>query len=164
MLLFEVLEVVEGTTKKRRKIEQKYLNQIQDWATIYNIKKKTVEKLGPWSSTPEETKKKMSEAHKGKKHTKETKKKISLSKKGKKNPNFGKSLPTEIKIKLSKALKGRKQTDEHVEKRISKLRGHVNKQAIINGKKVSKPVYQFDKNGILIAKFSSLTEASLKCN
>jgi len=45
MLLFEVLEVVEGTTKKRRKIEQKYLNQIQDWATIYNIKKKTVERF-----------------------------------------------------------------------------------------------------------------------
>lgn len=74
--LFEVVEVVEGTTYERREVEQKYVDKFWGHPNFLNHKKKVTKTQGPWSSTPEETKRKIGES--SKKHwTPERRKKMS---------------------------------------------------------------------------------------
>lgn len=64
--LFEVLEVVDGPTSRRRSREQHHINQhLENWEMCYNLCRKVIRKQGPWSKTPEETRK----ARKGKRYS-----------------------------------------------------------------------------------------------
>jgi len=83
--LFEVIETIEGTTLKRRTVEQQYVDKFWDDSNFLNHKRKVIQKEGPWSQTPEETRKKISKTRKLKletgeiiptKHTKEHKEKL----------------------------------------------------------------------------------------
>jgi len=125
--LFEVVEVVQGTTRKRRLVEQTYLTKHYDGRKqCYNFLKKTVLKgRVNFSKTPEETRKKMREAKKrffkkhpealermrtnNPMHTPEAKKKSAHSRTGIK-------LTHAHKKNIGKAHKGKKLSEDHKRK------------------------------------------------
>jgi len=114
--LFEVLEVVEGTTDERRKQEQKYIDQYLDnWDQCYNLAKKTRPEQITWSKNPEITKRKKSIILKKRwKDNEEFRKRMS----GENHPFYGKPRLQEVKQSISekaignKRFLGRRHTEE----------------------------------------------------
>jgi len=164
--LFEILEVVEGTTHKRRSVEQKYIDRFWGNPNFLNHKRKVTKTQGPWSSTPEETRKKMRLAKLGKirgPHSEETKKKIGKANSKKKRSEeekqhlrkvmLGKCRSAETKQKISKTMK------EKGLKPPSWLGKH---HSDTTKHKLSKQVIQLNDKMEPLAVFASLTEASMK--
>lgn len=125
-LEFEVLEIMEGSTKEERNTrEEKIIAEYWDnGKQCYNLRKDVREgKQQCWSNTPEETRIKLSISHKGiqagenhpmygKHHSEETKQKLSEAGKKRKHSK-------ETKRKMSEAHKSRKCSEE-TKKKISK--------------------------------------------
>jgi len=165
VFLFEILEVVNGSTRERRKREQYFIDQyLNNWEICYNLNRHVNQKVGPWSKNPELTRLKMRMAKLGKvrgPHSKETREKIgkanSKKKRTEKEKNHlrivmsGRKQPEKVKQKISKTMK---------EKGLRPPSWKNKKHSIETKLKLSKKVHQMDINDNLIAEFVSISKAS----
>lgn len=167
--IFQILEVVEGTTRQRRKIEQKYIDQyIDNWELCFNLNKHVNNKQGKWSKNPEITRLKMRMAKLNKlrgPQTEETKAKIGLA-------NSFKTRTESQKKKISLIMLNKKRSSQTKEKISKTMKEKGIKPPSWFGKKhsketiqkLSKKVGQYNLNGELIEIFISISSAEKKIN
>jgi len=136
VFVFEVLEVTKGTTKNRRNIEQKYINEYLDrWEMCYNLDKHTRNPQKHRAKSSEERSKKISEANRKRwadpayrkrvseamknSWTQEVREEASKRLSGSGNPMAGRILSSETREKISRSSK-EMWKDENIRKRIIK--------------------------------------------
>lgn len=165
---YEIIDQIESYNKNLWiPLESYWIEQFRQWGFDV-LNKQMVGGSGVEFHT-EETKLKMSlsktgreinwgdkigKSNQGRKHTEETKLKMSLAKIGKKysderNQKLKKPKTQEHKDNIGKALKGKTKSEEYKNK-ISKIK--------------SKPVLQFDKNGLFIKEWDNQTLAGKHLN
>lgn len=105
---FKIIEICEKEDYKE--LEQKYLNEVEDWDSCYNLSKSAE---GGCGLHTDETKAKMSAAHTGRMHPEEVKAKIGVAQTGDKHHNYGKKTPDEVKAKISATNNGKRTGEEN---------------------------------------------------